>query len=264
MDDPAEPDAPTTAAEKRAVLHQIAAYRELCKRVARSGTHALFLGGFMLLMWYLSFGQRNDYKLFSLLYLSVGLLEFAVGLTNRFRPSAEGVLFEGVVLIVFGLSTLARQYLLQQGIANNGRPNVIFALFGLYWIFAGVTHVRSYGVLRRQFVHRPSKAHLRWYDDLLRDIRRSVPETDPQALDLPTKPRIRGKLLGDLAILLVGGPDGLLVADRQAVEIDPEPSDEPGELPTAELIVYGQPLGRFVLHPENWRNYTAWKAETRP
>jgi hypothetical protein len=255
LDDP-DTDAPPDAARKMMVLHQVAAYRELCRRVARSGTHSLIFGAVMLALWYAQFGQgraNNALKLFSLLYLTVAVLEFAVGLMN---------LFDGVVLMVFGASTLARQYMLMQGMAP-GRPSTFFAVFGALWLWQGFNHVRGYNSLRRAFVERPTAAHMRWFEELLREIRSSDPEADPQALDLPSKPRIRGKLLGDLALFLVGGPDQLVIAHRDDVSIIPEEADEddPDRLPFAGLYAEGQELGRFRLDPENWRNYTSWKAE---
>jgi ABC-type multidrug transport system fused ATPase/permease subunit len=259
MTDPDELHAPPDSARKRAVLLQVAAYRELCRRVAKSGTHALFFGGFMLFVWYLQYGSAPLVKvlsLFSLLYLGTALLEFVAGLMNRFFPSAEGVLLEGVVLVVFGLSVIARHYL-----SPGPKPPAVFALFGVFWIVQGVRHVRGYAQLRRAFEERPTAAHVAWFEDLLREVREADPDTDPQALDLPARPRVRGKLLGDTAVFLVGGPDGLVVADRDAVEIDPEPTADPSRLPTAHLRVDGVAVGRFRLDPENWRNYAAWKAE---
>ena len=255
-----EYDTPPDSARKRAVLHQVAAYRELCRRVAKSGTHALLFGGFMLFVWYLQFGNAPLVRIltpFSLLYLGTAVLEFVAGLMNRFFPSAEGVLLEGVVLVVFGLSVIARQYLMP-GPGNGG---VVFAVFGVFWVVQGVRHVRGYTQLRRLFGERPTAAHLAWFEDLLRDVRDADPDADPQALDLPARPRVRGKLLGDTAIFLVGGPDGLVIADRAGVEIDPEPDPDPTKLPTAHLRIDGISLGRFRLDPENWRNYAAWKAE---
>lgn len=270
MTDPDDDDlgTPPDAHRKRAVLHQVATYRELCRRVARSGRHSLVFGGFMLGFWYLQFGNEplrwNVQTAFSLLYLATAALEFGVGLVNRFFPSAEGVLFDGLVLVLFGASTLARQYLIGQGqVRGAGGVSWVFVAFGAVWVYQGVGHVRGYAALRRLFAERPTAAHLRWFEDLLREVRSADPEADPQALDLPTKPRVRGKLLGDTAILLVGGPDGLVIADRAAVDIEPEPDpdDDRSRLPAARLSVDGQPLGRFRLDPENWRNYAAWKAE---
>ena len=106
----------------------------------------------MLAIWYALFGQNDDFGVFSLAYLTIGSLEFAVGLWNRFAPSAEGVFFDGVVLLLFGSATLMRQYLMWQG-QMAGRPSTFSLLFGAYWVWQGISHIRAYGGLRRAFAH---------------------------------------------------------------------------------------------------------------
>src|SRR5690349_14406751 len=97
--------------QKRAVLRNVAAYRVLCQRVRRGATGGLIFGAFMLGIWYLipNRGQFGKFSPFGLIYLGLAALEFTVALWNKVRPSAEGVLMDGLVLTVFGASTLLRQ-----------------------------------------------------------------------------------------------------------------------------------------------------------
>lgn len=261
-DDFDDGDDPRDAGERRrAVLRNVAAYQDLCQKVARGGTQSLIFGMVMLGVGYLTFDPRNPFAPFTLIYLCLGALELSVGLLNKFRPSAEGVLLDGLVLFAFGASHLARQLLVWQGVMR-GMISPISVAFGLFWVYQGYQHVLGYAALRRAFADRPTGAHLRWFNELLHDIRTADPESDPQSLDLPTRPRLKAKLLGDTAVFVL--PDGeILVAAREHVEILREPAEESDRLPTGYLTVEGLDFGKFKLHDENWKNYAAWKAERR-
>ena len=247
------------AEDKRSALRRVVAYRELQATVRRGARGSLFFGAVMLAIWYALFGQNDDFGVFSLAYLTIGSLEFAVGLWNRFAPSAEGVFFDGVVLLLFGSATLMRQYLMWQG-QMAGRPSTFSLLFGAYWVWQGISHIRAYGGLRRAFAQRPTTQHIRWFDGLLQEIKYSDPETDDDVLDLPTSPRTKVKLLGDTAILVFPGSGETVIVAREDVTIRPgRVVADRDRLPEATLLIHGTDLGDFTLEPDNWRNYTRWK-----
>lgn len=254
MDERLDPD------EARHILRNVAAYRHLCEHVRKKATWGLLFGAVMFGLWYTAFGQRNNYGLFSLIYLGLASLEFSAGLLNKIRPSAEGVLVDGFVLFGFGAANLGRAYLgWQMGLPPNSY--FFYVLLGGYWIFAGTSSVRSYASLRRAFSFRPSAEHMRWFGDLVREIRVADPENDPTALDLPTKPPLRGKLLGDMAIFLPAGSADVVVASRRDVEIEREESRNPDRPPVGFLLIEGADFGGFPIDPVNWQNYARWKTE---
>jgi hypothetical protein len=247
--------------QKRAVLRNVAAYRRLCHQVRRKATGGLIFGAFMLGIWYFLLPERGalgKYGPLGLIYLGLAGLEFTVALWNKLRPSAEGVLMDGLVLCVFGASTLARQYLVWQ---NGMAPSVVLALLGAFWVWSGVSHARGYAGLRRAFAIRPTADHLRWFDELLREVRDADPTDDPAALDLPTRPPTRGKLLGDTAIFLQAGSDDPVIAARTDVEIERQPARSADRDPVGYLVIEGADFGSFPLDPDNWRNYERWKIE---
>lgn len=246
--------------QKRAVLRNVAAYRGLCHQVRRSSTGGLIFGAIMLAIWYVAIPDREKFRVFGLIYLGLAGLEFTAAVWNKFRPSAEGVLIDGIVLLAFGAATLLRQYLIFQG-QMPGRVFPLLVLFGAYWVWAGVSHVRSYAQLRRAFAQRPTAEHLRWFDELLHEVRRADPAEDATALDLPTRPPVRGKLLGDTAVFLQAGSDDVIIAARDDVEIEREPAKGRDRDPVGYLLIEGADFGGFPLDPDNWRNYAAWKTE---
>jgi hypothetical protein len=243
------------------ILRNVAAYRVLCQEVRSQTAWGLGFGAFMLLLWYFAFGQRQDYGTFSLIYLALAGLEFTVAFWNRIRPSAEGILLNGFVLIAFGIATILRQYLLMKGILP-GRPTGFMALFGIYWIWQGVGHIRNYFQLIKIFTHRPTAEHLRWFEDLLREVRAADPDTDANALDLPSDPPIRAKLLGDTIIMLPGTTDHPYIAPRNEIFMTVEPGSQLDERPIGYLRIEGiDTIGPFVVDRINWNNYANWKAQ---
>lgn len=245
------------AEQTRAVLRNVAAYRHLCQQIRKKANWGLGFGAFMLFIWY-ELPGREKFGPFGLIYLGLACVEFAAALWNKIRPSAEGVLIDALVLLTFGGANLVRAYLRWQ---VTGRVDPFYVLIGGYLLFAGISHARSYASLARAFAMRPTGAHLRWFAELLREVRQADPENDPDALDLPTRPPIRGKLLGDSAIFLQAGADLPIIAARQDVEIEREPAKESDKPPTCYLLIEGLDFGRFPLDPENWRNYARWKAD---
>src|SRR5262245_47168736 len=85
--------------EMRMRLQQVAAYRDLCRRVRRSGRENIVFAIVMLLLAYLV--AQNPIVFAVYIILAAG--EVAVGLFKVLRPSAEGVLLDGIVLLVFAV-----------------------------------------------------------------------------------------------------------------------------------------------------------------
>ena len=243
------------AEDKRNILRQVAAYRDLCDQVRSGAKGSLFFGGLMLVLWWQLFPDRDKFAVFGLVYLGLACLEFGAGLMNRFFPSAEGVLADGVVLILFGGFNLVRHYLIWEA---GGKPHVLLSLLSAYWVYTGVQGVRGYFTLRKLFTHRPSAAHIRWFNELLEEVRTGNPETDPDALDLPTVPRVKAKLLGDTALVLAGTE--VVVAAREHFDLIPAPPRPSDDRPRALVAINGYEFGECVLSRENGQNYTNWKA----
>ena len=246
------------AEEKRMTLRRVATYRALCDRVRRSALGTLLFGALMFAFWYFVFPDKLKWDLFGKVYLGLAVLELTVGVLNRFFPSAEGVLLEGLVLIVFGGWNLFRQVMVWQGIWP-GFVSPIFVVFGAYWVLQGINHVRSYVYLRKEFAERPSPEHIRWFDELAKEVRDADPKTDPSALALPTQPFLTAKLLGDTAFFTDGAGEVIIVAaDEVRLDMDVPDPERP---PVGYLNISGVSFEPFRLSRENWENYCGWKGE---
>ena len=170
MDDQHEP----TPEETRQVMRKVAAYRKVCAHVRRRGGGSLVFGCVMLGIWYFLDGQHpgKRFELFSLLYLGLAVVEIGAGLMQRFFPSAEGVLLDGVVLLGFAASNGVRAFLLWQA---TGKVDWVFVVFAGMWTLQAVNILRSYAALVRGMPARPTREQLRWFNGRLADLRDADP-----------------------------------------------------------------------------------------
>ena len=241
-----------TGAETRSMLRNVGAYRQVVGAVRGSAWWSFAFGAFFTLLWY-NLPAKFQYSAFGLLYLGLAVLEFTVGLLNLVKPSLEGILFDGIVLIVFGIQSAARQLLLV------GAPSP-WLLMSAYWVYSGVQRCRNYFAIRRAFPVRPTAANLRWFNDLIRDVRKADPANDPTALDLPSKPPLRAKLLGDTAFLVASGTDDLIVlaADELTLLASGFEGDEL-RVTRGFIVLDGVSRAPFPIDADNWRNFTDWR-----
>ena len=248
-DDFPDDAAPPTGAETRAMLRNVGAYRAVVGAVRGSAWWSFAFGAFFIGIWY-TLPAKFQYTPFGLIYLGLGVLEFTVGLLNLAKPSLEGILFDGVVLVVFGVQSGARQLLL--GAAS------VFTLLAVYWIYSGFQRCRNYFQIRRVFPVRPTAANLKWFNDMIRDVRQADPANDPTALDLASKPPLRAKLIGDSAFLVASGNDDLIILASDELALIPTTADGEG-VRTAFLLLEGVSREPFPVDGDNWRNYTDWR-----
>jgi hypothetical protein len=242
--------------EMRDTFHRVSAYREVCNAVRASAGHTLFNGVFFLGLTGLFYYLAGPQPIF-LVYGAIGVGEILVGLWKKVKPSAEGVLADGLLQFGFAASIGVREFLRFQ----DGRaPSTISVIIALWCLFDAVRTFQHYAALRRAFTERPTSEHIAYVEDLVREIRQSDPETDPTALDLPTYPHLKAKLLGDLAIFVDARGGAAFAVARRAVEIEREESGS-GRLPVALLRIEGEDYPEFGLTPANWRNYAQWKTE---
>ncbi len=253
LDDP-EPD----AAELRQVMREVSAYRAICQQIRKKSGSMIFFGFFMLAIWYFLDGQKNDWSIFSILYLSLALLELSVGLLNRLWPSPESILLDGVVLFGFAASNAVRQYLAFQAFGQKA-ISPFMLVFAAMWFFQGIQTIRSYFAIKRLMPIRPTKANLRWFDGLVKELQDADPKEDARALSLPTEPFLTGKLLGENAFFL-DHTQTVMVAARRDVEMIPTYEND-GGAPFVHLLIEGAAYPMFRVSEANWSNYVAWKRE---
>jgi hypothetical protein len=239
----------------RMQLQRVVAYRELRAGVRRSGRGNVFFALVMLFFAYLVWEQRaaaGGVPLAAVLYGALAVGELLVGLFKWLFPSAEGVLLDGFVLLAFvGYNFLA---------LLGGRPPAWVILFGLFMLWAAVGRFKAYAQLRRMFAHRPSPEHLAWFDDLVAEIRAADPQADELALDLPTKPHWKVKLLGTTAFFVGAKGDPVWVAGPDDFELLREKADHGTGRRKALLRLGADHAAEFQITDATWANYAKWRA----
>ncbi|MBN9519592.1 hypothetical protein J0H58_13890 [bacterium] len=249
----------------RAELQRVAAYRELCAGVRRSGRHNAVFAGLMLALAVFVAAEARQVGLVTVyIFGLLALAELLIGLYKWLAPSAEGVLLDAVVLLAFGGWNLARNVLIMQA---GGQVQGLSIFIGLFLVWGAVGRFRAYGQLRRLFADRPTHEQIAWFDDLAAEIRRSDPEADPTALDLPTRPHWKAKLLGSTAFLVTVKGDSAVVAGPWDIEIVPQ--NKSGRRGVRSVLrLYGQEFPAFEIDGASAENYRAWAAangtETTP
>jgi hypothetical protein len=195
-------------------------------------------------------------------YAVLGVAELFVGLWKKFAPSVEAVLVDGLILFAFGGFVLLRQVLAWQGIGP-GQVHPVSILLGIWWLSDGVKAVKGYGALRRAFPERPSRDQIAWFNDLVYEIRAADPETDDAALDIPTSPHWRAKLLGSTAFFVTTRGGSVLVAGPGDFAIHRDDHDRGTGQRRAVLHMHGQPFAEFKIDDASWANYQKWVAANR-
>ncbi len=245
--------------EMRLRLQHVAAYRELRRSVRRSGRDNIFFAALMLFLAYMAFenAPQPAATIILILYGSLAAGELLVGLFKWLAPSAEGVLLDGVVLLVFAVFNLGGQFLRLQA---NLPLNPVFVFLGLFMVFGAVGRFKAYGQLRQLFADRPSPEHIAWFDDLVREILSSDPESDELALDLPTAPHWKAKLLGTTVFFVAARGHAVWIAGPDDFELLREKLDHGTGRRKALLRVHDVPQPEFEITDACWGNYQKWRS----
>lgn len=242
--------------EMRMRLQKVAAYRELCRGIRRSGRENVIFAVIMMFLAYLFIQQGPANPLILALY---GILiggEVLVGLFKWLMPSAEGVLLDGIVLLVFAAFNFGLGFMrLQAGLGLN--PVMVF--LGLFMLMGALGRFKVYGQLRRLFADRPSAEHMAWFDELIHEIREADPLTDELALDLPTSPHWKAKLLGSTAFFVSTRGNAVWIAGPEDFEILREKADRGTGHRKALLRIHGLPYPEFEILDVTWANYQRWR-----
>ncbi len=237
-------------------LQQVAAYRDLCKNVRRSGRGNVFFAMLMLFLAYITFQPGAGIPFLYLLYIGLALGELAVGLFKFLHPSAEGILLDGLVLLIFAAFNFGNVAVRMQ--AGLGVTPVSL-IFGIFMLMQAVGRFKLYGQLRKLFAERPSPELIAWVDDLIRDIGSADPATDETAVDLRTTPALRAKLLGPTAFFVDVRGGTLWTAAPTDFEIRRHREDRGTGLRKARLIMFDTDYPEFTITDASWENYVKWR-----
>ena len=237
-------------------LQQVLAYRHLQASIRAGATQTLVGGVIWIAIAVLLF--NNNLGIVGV-YLALGAAELAIGVWKKLWPTLEAVLADGLILAAFGVFVLGRQFLAWQGIVLFP-VNPISIFLGIYWIFSSVRTFKAYGALRQAFPERPSADVVAWFDDLIYEIRHADPATDELALDLPTKPHWKAKLLGTTAFFVAKRGNEVLVVGPYDFGLTPDDRSEGHSHVRVHLLMHDRVSKSFEIDDASWANYRKWMA----
>ncbi len=246
------------AIEMRFELQKVAAYRELCRGVRRSGRENVIFAMIMLIFAYFTWPQ--NVQTWVILSILVGG-ELLVGLFKWLAPSAEGFLLDGLVLLLFVAYNLWWLYLQFQ---RAGQINPVIAFVVAYTLFGAFGRFKAYGQIRKLFAQRPSAEHMAWFDELTHEIRTADPQADELALDLPTGPHWKAKLLGTTVFFIALRGTAVWIVGPDDFEILREKTDRGTGLRKAFLQIYNHAFPEFEIGDATWGNYQKWRTANPP
>ncbi|MBA4189342.1 MAG: hypothetical protein C0467_15200 [Planctomycetaceae bacterium] len=236
----------------RLQLQKVLAYRELCRGVRRSGRDNVFFAMLMLFFAYLAWDNGAP-AMTLVLYGILATGEMFVGFFKWVFPSAEGVLLDGFVLLVFvGFNFL--------GFLVGRPPPSWVILLGLFMLWGAIGRFKAYAQLRKLFAERPSADHMAWFDDLVAEIRAADPQTDELAIDLPTKPHWKAKLLGTTIFFVADRGHTVVILGPHDFEILREKTDHGTGRRKALFTIFDVPHPEFEITDTTWANYQKWRA----
>jgi hypothetical protein len=242
--------------EMRAVLARVAAYRGVCEAVRCGANHTLFNGLLFLGLAYIWHRQLAQFDATLIIYIAIGLGEVLVGLWKKMWPSPEGVLVDSLLQFAWVASVAVRQFLVFQ---KNGQVDPVFAIFGVWVLIDGIRTMQAYMALRRAFVERPTREQLAQVRELARDVVDADPSVDQSALNLPVRPPLKARLLGDVALFADVRTGNLFLIDRPSLRLVRTGGDRHPD--HAVLVVGGEEWGQFPVDSATWANYVRWQPE---
>lgn len=237
-------------------LQQIAVYRCTVNRLRKHGKNLMILSGILLALVASEFqGRFDDYYL-----LGIFGIEFLAGFLLYFAPSAEGVIVEGLLSGFLGLAILGRQAVV---LANGGEPAWFSLLIGALFVVGAVRQVRSYPRIREAFEETPTPEQLAWLNDLVKEIKKADPKTDPDAVAFSTALPIRGKLLGATGVFVDHWETEIYVVTPPEVEWTTTGKALFGKSVNGKLTIRDR---RFMgsVAPESLANFEHWKGAGEP
>jgi hypothetical protein len=187
-------------------LQKIADYRTTCTFLRRKGKSGIVLGCFF---WFIGANAFQG-RLFDYLYLGFATIELLVGLRNRLRPSAFGVVLDGGVLILLGVWNLTMQFL-------GWRLGT--AIIDVVVICLGIRRIAGYPRARGVFRDPPTPEQIHWFDDLVAEIQSATAAETSDVIEFTSGIRWKGRRLGEIAVFVDKHDSENLIVDLRDIEI---------------------------------------------
>jgi hypothetical protein len=190
----------------------------------------------------------------------IGLFLLAAGVWCLVLPGAEGVLANGIALILVGLWNILITVL--NAVAGEP-PRIWWALFGAIQIAAAVQGFQKYSRFSRALRYRVSRDELAMMDTLVKTILKANSKEDEAIIGFQvrgyTQEKVwRGQLGQDAAIFVEKTSNETLVCDRTEVSIKPQGAVLFGNSLKARVRI-GDQTWEATISPQSFDRFRDWK-----
>jgi hypothetical protein len=208
------------------------------------GILALIIGGIML-----------PENLLNLLLILIGLLLLGVGIWNWISPTAEGIIVDGIALLIVALWNIGIT-LLQLAA---GMPPTHWAIIGVLQVVWSVRRFRDYPKYREALGHKPHPEDLKAMDALISKIHKSK-ETEVGAVQFKAKGRAWKGLLARDAVIFLDGlkQETALVARRDEFSVESQGKVLIGSSLRANFRIGDRNLSG-TISPESLQKIEKWQ-----
>jgi hypothetical protein len=232
-------------------LRKTADYLIIRKKLRQKGIGSFIFGILALLSG--SLGLQVN--LLNLMLILIGLLLLGVGIWNWVSPTAEGIIVDGIVLLIVALWNIG---ITLMEIAA-GIPPTHWAIIGVLQIFWSIRRFLDYPKYREALRHKPHPEDLKAMDALISKIYKSK-ETEAGAVHFKAKGRVWKGLLARDAVIFLDGlkQETAMVARRDEFSVETQGKVLIGSSLKANFRIGDRNLSG-TISPESLQKIEQWQ-----
>lgn len=241
-------------------LQKIADCRMMSKTLRRSGGWSIFFGALAILMGF----QGLQFNVLNAVLMLIGVAMVVEGLTNVIRPTPLGILTDGFsFLLVAGWNAFIGVLEAMAGVPEAGRTLVL----AVVQIGIAIYRFKMYGRIKDAYAIRPTPEHIAAIDRFVSEISKAKADEPGivqfQTSSFPKAQNWKGKLHGDLAVLVDLQGHDILFAHRDELEITQPKKRMLGKTLHVAFVLKGRTM-KGTISPESFEKYSQWKGSVEP
>jgi len=238
-------------------LHLIAEYHTACHALRRTGWGGIAFGALAIALGFFftfTMGPIN------VLLILIGLLLFVSGIWCLVLPGAEGLIVNGIALILVGLWNIFVTILIIAG----GRPTDIWVpAIGVFLIIAGLRAFLNYARFSAALRHGATSEETAMMNDLVRNVLSADSKLDEDIVGFRVKnfwqqAQWRGGLSSHAALFVQRVTKEVLVARKEDVFIEPHGKVLLGNSLKA-MVKIGDHKWGALISPQAFDRFREWK-----
>lgn len=190
-----------------------------------------------------------------LVLLGLGLL--GEGIWILVQPTPVGMIIDGIALCLLGLWNLFVTIL---NASSGGKGPGAFGILGVFQIIMGIQSFRRYRRFAGAAGGTASAEVIKRVDELVAGVEASSEKASPDIIEFTAKGVAwKGRLAGDLAVLVAQGEQDVVLARKSEFLITPQ--EAPGSGKTFKAAFqFGPHNDSGAISPESYQRYERWKS----